>query len=243
MSAPTEEQLDEFTITFRREILFYLRQLINEGTPISVSFNEGNDTFLTVLLDVDEEKNLLIVDWGGSDDSNARFLKSERNFFIARPQGIRNQFVTGKPKEIAHRKRRAFALALPTKYVRLQRREFFRLVLPLTQRIPCTLHSGDGREMLLEAVDIGLGGVALEAPTLTFAADVGHVFNDALIDLKTFGQLRIDLKICYNGQVMRGNKQAMRLGCQFLSVNHLQETELQRFITHVQREERAKLGR
>ncbi|MCK9283411.1 MAG: flagellar brake protein [Rhodocyclaceae bacterium] len=242
MSVLTDEHLDEFTITFRREILFYLRQLINDGVPVSISFNEGNETFLTMLLDVDEVRNILIFDWGGSEDVNTRFLKSEKNYFIARPQGIRNQFITGQAKEVTHRKRRAFAVKLPDKYVRLQRREFFRLSLPMSQRPPCTLRGPNDQTMTFETVDIGLGGVALEIPAITFPCDMGAVFPRSRIDLKNFGELQVDIKICYSGQITRGNKQLVRLGCHFENLNHVQENELQRFITHVQREERSKMG-
>lgn len=243
MSVPSDENLDDFTITFRREIVFYLRQLINEGTQISVMFNEGSDTLLTVLLEVDEENDSLIFDWGGSEDTNRRFLRSEKNYFVARPQGVRNQFATGQAKEVIYNKRRAFAVKLPDKYVRLQRREFFRLTLPITQRPVCTLTAPDGREMNLETVDIGLGGVGLEAPSLTIPCELGTVFRDARIDIKNQGVLRLDIKVCYLGEISRGNRHAVRLGCHFESQNRTQEHELQKFITHVQREERAKMGR
>lgn len=241
MSIPSNENLDDFTITSRREILFYLRQLINEGVQVSIMFNEGHDTLLTMLLDVDEDKNQLIFDWGGSEDSNRRFLRSEKNYFIARPQGVRNQFVTGQAQEISYNKRRAFAVKLPEKYVRLQRREFFRLTLPITQRPVCVMTSSEGKEMKLETVDIGLGGVALEAPALEFPCDLGMVFQ-ARIDIKNQGVLRVPLKVCYRGEITRGTKQIVRLGCHFEKMSHAQENELQKFITHVQREERAKMG-
>lgn len=243
MSILSSDNLDEFTITFRREILFYLRQLINEGTQVSIVFNEGQDTLLTVLLDVDEEKDTLIFDWGGSEETNRRFLRSEKNYFIASPMGVRNQFVTGPAREITYNKRRAFAVKLPDKYVRLQRREFFRLILPITQRPVCTLTSPEGKETKLEAVDIGLGGVALEVAALEIPCELGMVFPKARIDIKSQGILRVDLRICYRGEVTRGTRHVIRLGCRFDNLSHAQENELQKFITHVQREERAKMGR
>lgn len=242
MTVSSNENLEEFTVTFRREIIFYLHQLINDGTQISIMFNEGNDTILTVLLDVDEEKNVLIFDWGGSESTNSRFLKSERNIFVARPQGIRNQFVTGAPWETTYQKRRAFAVKLPDKYVRLQRREFFRLTLPMTQRPPCTLKSEDGREMSLEVVDIGLGGVALETPRLTVPCEIGQTFPLAHIDLKNSGVVDVGVVIRYVGDLTRGRKQVMRLGCMFKNLSPAQSTQLQRYITQVQREERARQG-
>lgn len=242
MTGPSEENLDEFTITFKREIVFYLRQLINDGTQVTISFNEGHDSILTVALDVDEQKGVLILDWGGSEEANRRFLKSPRSICVASPHGIRNQFLVGPPQETTYNKRRAFAVKLPEKYVRLQRREFFRMILPLAQRPSCTLRDDAGREMNLEVVDIGLGGVALETPKLDFPCELTQTFPRCRINLKDFGVLHVNLKLRNQRDVIKGKKQVVRLGLCFESLTPAMEHDLQRFITHVQREERARMG-
>lgn len=239
----TQENLDDYTITFRREIVFYLRQLINDGDRVSIMFNEGREALLTVLLDVDEEGNRLIFDWGGSEDSNQRFLKSERNIFVASPQGIRNQFATGPAREISYNKRRAFAVALPDKYIRLQRREFFRLVLPMTRRPPCRVKLGpQEQEFMFSVIDIGIGGVGLESPVTSLPLAIGETMKGALIDLKGATVMRLDLEVRSLGQLARGSRQVGHVGCRFARLSAGQEHEIQKFITQVQREERAKLG-
>ncbi len=239
----TQEDLDQFTITFRREIVFYLRQLINDGDRISVMFGDGRETLLTVLLDVDEENNRLIFDWGGSEESNRRLMKGDRNIFVATPQGIRNQFVTGQAQEVVYAKRRAFAVPLPTKYVRLQRREFFRLVLPMTRRPPCRIKlEPQAPEKMLGVIDIGIGGVGLESQEATLPVEIGQIITGATIDLKGASLLRLDLEIRYIGVLHRGNREVGHLGCHFVKLSAAQEHELQKFITNIQREERAKRG-
>lgn len=241
MSLPIDESVDAFTITFRREIVFYLRQLINDKDQISVTFNEGHDTILTILLDLDEENSLLYFDWGSTEEVNKRFLQSDRNFFVAMPGGVRNQFMCGRPQEVSYEGRPAFAVKLPEKYVRLQRREYFRLVLPITQRPTCFI-THDGKIMELAAVDIGIGGVGLEAANLLFPCDTGAEFADVRIDFKGFGELRAPLAVRYRGEVLKGSKQVQRLGCIFLKLSNAQENLVQKFMAHIQREERAKLG-
>lgn len=238
-----QEDHDEFTITSRREIVFYLRQLINDGERVSFMFNEGQDSILTILLDVDEENGLIYFDWGGSEETNGRFLKCQRCFFVASPQGVRNQFVAGTPQEVTYEGHRAFALPLPGKYLRLQRREFFRMVLPMTRRPPCRIQLGSPEvEHELSVIDIGLGGVALEAQVPTLPLTIGQVIPQAVIDLNGPQVMRFDLEVRYLGQVARGIRQAAFVGCKFRRVSAGQEQELQKFITQIQREERAKLG-
>ena len=241
MSLPIDQSVDSYTITFRREIIFYLRQLINDKDQVSITFNEGQDTILTILLDVDEEAGLLYFDWGSSEETNKRFLQSDRNFFVAMPSGVRNQFLCSRPQAATQDGRPAFVVPLPEKYVRLQRREFFRLVLPLTQRPACFI-TYEGQTMELTTVDIGIGGVGLEVAELLFPCDLGTEFADVRIEFKGFGELRAPLTVRYAGDITKGTKQLKRLGCHFIRLSPAQESLMQKFMAHIQREERAKLG-
>jgi c-di-GMP-binding flagellar brake protein YcgR len=242
MASLTEENLDSYTLNFRREIVFYLRELIAEGNQVSVIFNEGRDTIITILLDVDEAQGTLILDCGSNEESNQRFLASERNFFIALPHGIRNQFLAGKPWQVNYKKRPAFAVRLPDKYVRLQRRDFFRLTLPLTQRPKFSLKLSNGLTLEVTVIDISIRGMALEVAATNLPCTAGEKFDEAEIELKNFGGLKLEFEVRYVDQITRGSKQITRLGCRFNHLLPAQEHFLQRYITHVQSEERARLG-
>ncbi len=238
----TAEEYEKFTSTNRREILFYLHQLINDGERISLVFNEGQDALLTVLLEVNDDSNQLIFDWGGSEETNRKLLHSERNFFVCAPHGVANKFMTGKVHQITHKKRPAFTTHIPAQYTRLQRREFFRLVLPMTRRPTCTLAMADGATMQLSIIDISIGGVAAELPGGKLPFDIGRTLPHAHIDLKGVGMLDVDLEVRNSCEVQRGGKVSGRIGCRFVKLSHAMENHLQRFITDVQREERARLG-
>jgi flagellar brake protein len=238
----TAEELDKFSTNHRREILFYLHQLISDGERLSVVFNEGSEMFLTVLLDIDEEHGLLIFDWGGSEETNQKLLKSERNFFVCAPHGVKNQFMTGAVREISYQQRRAFATRLPERYTRLQRREFFRLTLPFTRRPLCTLPLEDGETLQFTVLDISIGGISMEMPPGQSPFEIGQKLTQAFIELKDGKRLNVDLEVRNVSELQRGNKTVGRIGCQFIAPSHAVEHQLQRFITDVQREERARLG-
>lgn len=236
------EEIEKFTTNNRREIVFYLRQLVNEGERVSVIFNEGSETVLTVLLDVREEEGTLLFDWGGSEIANRKLLQAERSFFVCAPHGVRNQFSTGQVRETTYKNRPAFATRIPDHYTRLQRREFFRLVLPMTRRPPLVLRQEDGRTQQLAIVDISIGGIAAELPDTKQTFDSGQVLPRVRIELKGIGNLEVDLEVRNLVEIQRGNKTSRRIGCQFVKLSHAMENQLQRFITDVQREERARLG-
>ncbi|MCX8086005.1 MAG: flagellar brake protein [Rhodocyclaceae bacterium] len=244
MSTPSvsAEELEKFTTTNRREILFYLNQLINDGERVSVIFDEGQETVLTVLLDIDEAEDMLIFDWGGSEAANRKLLRSERNLFVCAPHGVRNQFVTGPVHETQFKNRPAFKTRLPKSYTRLQRREFFRLVLPITRRPVCIVPREGGKPLELSVIDISIGGVAVELPGAEEGFEIGQLLPRARLELKGIGTLEVDLEVRNRALVQHGSKQALRLGCSFARLGRGMENQLQRFITEVQREERARLG-
>jgi c-di-GMP-binding flagellar brake protein YcgR len=170
-----------------------------------------------------------------------KFLQSERNFFICSPGGIRNQFMVGKVWEAEFDRRRAFATRLPQRFMRLQRREFFRLHLPMTQRPQCSVQSDKYPQPLsLAVVDIGIGGIGLESMTPKLPYSAGEILPGILIPLGNYGRLNVDLNVRYTTQITRGNKEHGRMGCQFLKLPGPQEHDLQRFLTHIQREIKAK---
>lgn len=243
MALNYEENLEAFTITFRREIVFYLRQLVNDGDRVSVMFDGGRETLLTVLLDVDEEAGQVYFDWGGSETISRKLIDSDRIYFIASPHGVRNQFMTTRVAEATFKGQRAFATPIPSKYARLQRREFFRLHLPMTQRRPCRFKVGEPAvDFEMAVVDIGIGGVALEGAVVVAPFEIGQVIPKARIDLGKSGVIVTDIEVRSSATISRGRTEVGRLGCQFVKLTQSYETELQRFITNVQREERAKLG-
>jgi len=234
------EEVEKFTTDNRREIVFYLNQLISDGERVNVMFNAGSDTFLTLLLHVDEERDTLIFDWGGSEDINHRLLRSDRCLFTCAPHGVRNRFSSGAVWETTYKKHPAFATKIPRNYTRLQRREFFRQMLPITRRPVCRIPRKDC-VIELSVVDISIGGIAAEMPGGKLPFESRDILKGTSIDLKGFGVLTVDLEVRNSSVVQRGEKTNGRIGCNFVSLSRGMEAQLQRFITDVQREERSRM--
>jgi hypothetical protein len=88
----SDEELERCTLHSPREVIFQLRGMIKRGDRVTVLFQEGRQSFLTVLLDVSEDKGLLYFDIGGSNEMNQAFLKSEQSTFTTHIDGVRIQF-------------------------------------------------------------------------------------------------------------------------------------------------------
>lgn len=234
--------IDAFTITSRREIVFYLRQLISDKELVSVSTDEADDAFLTLLLDMDEAGDYLVFDSSTDSAMNRRLLESSKAYFVAHPVGVRNQFHTQKNWEVTYQGRNAMATRIPGKFIRFQRREFFRLTLPLTQRIPCQLQGEAKSVAPASIVDIGIGGLGLEIPGSQFVVEVGQVLPGTVVDLGKIGRFKADLEVQYTRTLTHGARESQRVGCRFIRLGNADEHLLQRFITKIQQDERARLG-
>lgn len=155
-----EEIEDRFYLLGRMEILRLLNDLIHRREPVTVNFNGGRESLLTILLEARPEA--LIFDLGGDDRANQNLPKSRNCIFVARPDGIRVQFSGGKPNRFSWGDRDAFWIPLPERVVRMQRRESFRILLPVAKPLTVRL-LGEGGENWGEwpVHDLSVGGAGI----------------------------------------------------------------------------------
>ncbi len=234
-----DDELERCTLSGRREILFQLRSLIRQSERISVSFDEGRQSFLTVLIEVSEKQDELYFDIGGSEETNRAFLKSERCQFAGVVGGIRIQFTGRFPRITTLGGERVFAMALPKTLLRLQRRDAFRLRLPTSKPYFCRIHRGSPEEIALPVYDIsviGLGIQVAEKPAL----EPLEKLDNCRIDLRESGMLTVNLEICYvMATESRTNKSIWHIGCKFIKLSPLNEMLIQRFMARIETERRA----
>lgn len=239
----TSDDLARYTLHSAVEVVYVLRTLIKSAQMVAVYFNHGKDFMLTTLLDVDPAKGQLILDWGGSEVTNQRFLNSERNVFVTSPGGVKIQFVTSQAQQISFNGRPAFAVAVPETAIKLQRREFFRLETPISNPYLLTVHGHESGEHVLPLHDISLGGVGL---TVGNPAQFNFLeeLPDCRLDLREFGILPLALQVRNVVTIEhRGGGISHRMGCQFVSPRSSVQNILQRFIAQLERERNALLKR
>ena len=235
----SDEEIKRCTLTGRREILFYIRLLIRNSPRIIVTFEEGLQSFPSLLVDVSADESTLYFDLSGSELSNRALLQSSLIQCSGSNEGIPIQFSSGRPKlSRAPGGAQAFAVPMPTSMLRLQRRDTFRLPLPSAKPYLCHLR-GLPEEVILPVSDISIGGLRLlltEEPTFEPLQRI----EQCLLDLRDFGALPIDLEVRYiqSGQGSQ-NKPLWALGCCFYRLSSAMETSIQRFMAKIEIERRA----
>lgn len=237
----TEEEIERCTLTGTREIVFQLRGLIKQGERISVTFDAGQQSFLTVLIEVSEDNAHLYFDVGGSNEINRAFLRADHCIFTSVVNGIRMQFSAPQGRETMLRGERVFAVPVPKSLLRLQRRDVFRLRLPTGKPYICRIRRGTPREKALPLHDISIGGIGiLSSEKLEF--EPLEVLENSWIDLRDSGALALALEVRYvTALESRTGKPLWHMGCRFLKLSALNETLIQRFMGRLEAERRALL--
>jgi c-di-GMP-binding flagellar brake protein YcgR len=232
--------LGRYVLHDQGEITCVLRSLVQGANLITAYFNEGSDYLLTALLAVDDDR--IVLDYGGSAEINRRALAAPRLILIATHDRVKIQFALSSLQDVSFGGRPAFAATLPERLLRLQRREYYRLVAPLIQPLKCALtlvgENGARRIAEAEVVDISGGGLALTPPQgLEFV--VGQAFESCRLELPGFGAVDCEIEVRNVFQVtLRNGARTRRYGCQFVDLRPAMQARIERYIMKIERERR-----
>lgn len=236
-------EYSQFMLRTHAEILMILRGLQGHVSQITVFFNEGRDMLLTSIAAVADDH--LLLDLGPSSEMNRKALAAEKHFCVTQLDKVRVQFILRRFDQAEHAGRPAFRCALPDEVLRLQRREFYRLVTPILHPLKCLIPIPlpDGSKYLHEAqvFDISGGGVGIAAPPegIPFAPD--RQFAGCHIELPEVGFVDGTLRVRSVFEIMlRSGARVQRAGCEFMNLPGPMMTLIQRYIIKVERERKAR---
>lgn len=235
----SEQDIERCTLTNLNEIVFHIKSLIKRRDKISVIFQEGRLSFLTILLDVAPQAGVFYFDIGGSKEINQSFLKVESCMFATSIDGIRLQFSVKGCHQATWNGETVFAAQLPTAMLRLQRRETFRVSLPSLNPFNCRIRRGTPREELLPIHDISVGGIGILSST-PLEYEPTETLDNCWIDLHENGMIQCKLDVCYVIVLeSRTGKPLWRMGCKFVDLRAADEMQIQRFMAHIEADRRA----
>lgn len=238
----------KYLLYSKTEILFILRAVLQKGSLITVYFNHGQSFLLTSLIHVDAERGQILFDFGSDEEMNARALKADRLLFTTSIDKVKVQFSLNRLEQTQHDGRPAFRGAFPETVLRLQRREYYRLSTPIANPVRCrfNLKLADGSLVATDVplLDISGGGVGLMIePDRKDNFAIETVFTDCKIDLPEEGLLVCSLIVrnAFDVTSKTGNHH-LRVGCEFKDLPGTRLTMIQRYITRVERERKARMS-
>lgn len=236
-------EYSQFMLRNPVEINGVLRSLYDHVSQITVFFNEGNDMLLTTLALVAADH--LIFDYGPNEEMNSKALLAEKHFCITSLEKVRVQFILRGLSQTEFGGRPAFRCALPDEVLRLQRREYFRLMTPVMHPLKCTvpIPLPDGSVKLHEAnvFDISGGGLGIAAPPEGDPFASGMQFPNCRIELPEVGFVTCTLQVRSIFDVsLRSGARVRHAGCEFVNIPGPMVTQVHRYIIKVERERKAR---
>lgn len=243
-NAPLEFELlpnqdnSRFLVHGKLEIVRILRNLALRNAMVSAFFNAGRESLLTSVLQVSPEQDLVILDSNLNEELNRHLLQADKIIFTSSLDQIKIQFVASSVARHTYEGKPAFSIALPLQLLQLQRRESFRLALPITRPVNCTLPLDKEHACQLPIGDMSMGGISVtigHLPDIQF--EPGSLYPGCRIELPGVGIVEVTLRIQSVREVtLKNGKKSIRCGCQFLNLHPAMESQIQRFLFRLERD-------
>jgi c-di-GMP-binding flagellar brake protein YcgR len=187
----TQEQDDKHRISSPKEIKFVMQYISEKGNRVALYYDQENNFILTTLLAVDDTG--MWLEQSHNNVENRNVVESNRLIFVSSHLQIKVQFSVNKANSVLYQGSPAFYLAFPDRLYRLQRREYYRLMTPVTNPLHCVITKDSTpamkpREFII--MDISCGGVGLTCTETDTELVPGQSYSDCQIDLPELGKSR-----------------------------------------------------
>lgn len=241
------DDLEPYRIDSRQEIIVLLRSLAARRQLLHMNFGAPAQSLVTAILAVHESDGSLIV--GGSSVSlgNLRIVEGGPIAFETVHDHVRVMFSVDRAEICEYQNHPALRMALPVSLIRLQRRENFRVPMPVATPVRCTIRIAHGSGRDADSVSLALqnvsgGGIAIIDESMTLDDTIGRIYTDCQIDLP--GAIRIVTKLQIRNSrnlKLTNGKTVRRLGCLFLDLPGPMLAAVQRYILKLEGEQNARL--
>ena len=226
------ENMEHYMLYSRGEIIQKLRQLGKKNSLISLHF--GEQSMLSTVVDVLTDKSLLVLDYGGNEEINQKLLKHNKATIKTDYDGITAQFSVKDIRKARLQGKASFACPLPESVLWVQRRDFYRVRIPLSEVVTCELIHGDNNRTEYPVLDISTGGIALFDINDELELEPGNTFHNCKLTMGDHSTAIINLEI--RSHILKNPNdpsEGKRCGCAFLNLTGGIESEVQKFINVV----------
>lgn len=237
---PDSEGWKRYTVQSQREILSLLRTIQQQNLLVNLSF-AGGEGVITTILAIDVSRNLVVLDGAQSKMLNQRLCSGERVSFSTSLNGVSISFSSAKIDLVSFEHRPALKIDVPQELIRLQRRDYFRIMMPIANPTYCIIPPSPGlnqEPIKATMIDLSCGGVAIAENEGKFCMQIGDVMYDCKMQLHDVGPLIVTLEVCNIAQITLHNGiRKTRLGCRFVDIPANLPAILQRYILNMEREQ------
>ncbi|TWC42994.1 c-di-GMP-binding flagellar brake protein YcgR [Pseudomonas sp. SJZ079] len=220
------------------EIAANLRQLQQDHDPLFITFHERSQHFQSYLIEVDREKNRLILDEMIPSDGE-RFLQNGEPFRVeAFHDGVRIAWECLQTVKITeHQGARCYFSPMPKEVHYHQRRNAYRAPLKQSEQVQVELAGNKLRTPIKgQLLDISATGCKLRLPgDASHSLQAGQVYERFTAQLP-FGALTLAVELRH--VKYEENLDTTFIGMRFYRIGGLEQRQVERFVYQLQREAR-----
>ena len=226
---------DKFRIRSRMEIVGLLRAVSKHREIVTVQFGGGQDFVVSAVLAVNPDYEELVLDYGADESAMQRLFRAPRLRLSTQLDHVRVSFNAEAAEVVSFEGGKAFRVRLPDSLLRFQRRDAYRLKIPLSRPLMCHVPvPGSATPLAVKVRDISVAGVGLTDYPATLVLGMGTVLAGCRINLPDLGPLIADIEVMHATQ-----GEVRRCGCRFRNLPLPMANLIQRYITRVEREQHA----
>jgi c-di-GMP-binding flagellar brake protein YcgR len=239
------EYESRYEIHSSSQIVALMRGIQRHNQLVTLTIVGGTDAFVTSILEIDDQQNVLVLDSAPSEQLNRKFIDAEIVFLETTFEKVRISFSSTLIDACVHEGRPALLMEIPASLVRLQRREFYRIATPRADPVRCSIpvpeYLGNG-VVTLSLVDISCGGVAAMVDDgQVLDETIGRQYENCRIDLPGVSTVWTGLQIRGSQEIVLPNgRRRRRLGFEFVNLPAAMLAAVQRYIMKLEREQNAK---
>jgi c-di-GMP-binding flagellar brake protein YcgR len=233
-----------YVLRLRVDIAAVLRDVVRTRGLATVHYGSGQEALLTPLLQFDPSVGEIVFDCSGAERVNQGLLRAAKLVFASSHDKVKIRFTTGPARLIQHEGAKAFCVRMPDSMLRLQRREFYRVLAPVARPVRCIVPFEDEkgtRSVDARLHDISQGGVALIVQPGELPPTLGARYERCRILLPDAGNVVVTLQTANLSEMhLLNGKSAMRVGCQFVRPSMSALALIQRYIMRLESEKKAR---
>ena len=239
---PADSDNSQYTVSSRLEIAKILSAIMRQNALITASPGEGS-FFLTSILSIDQDNDTLLLDCGRQQTQIEQVLQKQQLLCSTALDKVKIEFACDRITTVGSGAEMAFRMPLPRKMLRLQRREYFRVPIPLTSKIQCVISPLQPNPALpakieLAVHDISSGGIAVITPATLFTPELGTEYNVVIGLPGTPGvRARVQARNAFMITLPNG-KVTQRSGFAFVDPSENVLALIQRYIMNLERTRR-----
>ncbi len=240
------QHFSRYLVHDRREIVQIMKALAEKRSLVTAHLDAGS-SFITAVLGVSADGEALILDASTDEQVNARAATASEIVCDTRLERVRVQFTVPPVERFPHDGLLALRTRLPDTVLRLQRREFYRLVTPIATPVLCTIAmedpAGERKSVPVKVLDISSGGVAVIVPPSEITLEPGMAFDDCRLMLPEGEPLQVRMVVRNLFHIdTRNGVRMWRAGCEFLGLPNALAARIQRYIFKMERDRRARVA-